>query len=153
VAIHPGLKEALWDYLQNRLPLKNQGKEPVFLTRQRNRISKQSLSRILKQYGSGLDKKVTPHVFRHTFATQLVAQGTDIITVRDLLGHEDINTTQRYAHANPSRSYAAIQNLRLPGLPKYSQNIPSANSWGEMGDHEEQEGENEDGSPTPPHKR
>lgn len=72
----------------------------VFLNRRGRKLSRVMIFTIIKQLceKAGISKKVSPHTFRHSFATHLVEGGADLIVVRDLLGHESITTTEVYTH-------------------------------------------------------
>jgi len=72
----------------------------LFVNRSGQRISSRTIQFIVKKYteGAGIQKKVTPHTLRHSFATHLVQNDAHIEVVRDLLGHSSLNTTQVYVH-------------------------------------------------------
>jgi len=68
-------------------------------------LTRRSIERIVKRYATiaGISKKVTPHVLRHMFATDLLSNGADIRSVQILLGHSNIATTQIYTHVTDQR--------------------------------------------------
>jgi site-specific recombinase XerD len=75
-----------------------QGQRILFLNKFGSPLSTQVTAIMIRGYAksAGLDKRVTAHVFRHTFATQLVRNGADITAVQKMLGHSDLKVTQIY---------------------------------------------------------
>ena len=65
----------------------------------------------------GLAKPATPHTLRHSFATRLLECGTDIRTVQDLLGHQDVATTQTYTHVMKKPEMGTRSPLDWGGSP------------------------------------
>ena len=72
----------------------------VFLNKNGTRVSARAVERLIDKYlkQSGIQKKVTPHILRHTFATHLLNSGADMRGIQELLGHASLSTTQRYTH-------------------------------------------------------
>jgi len=74
--------------------------EALFISTSNTRLTPRSVERIVKGYAikAGITRKVTPHVIRHSFATDLLENGADLRSVQALLGHQNIATTQVYTH-------------------------------------------------------
>jgi integrase/recombinase XerD len=85
---------------RNHLPVKKGNEDILFLNRRGSRLTRVMVFTIIRDLAerTGLKKTISPHTFRHSFATHLVEGGADLRAVQEMLGHESITTTEVYTH-------------------------------------------------------
>jgi len=88
------------DRIRPHMPLKKGNEDILFLNRRGSRLSRVMIFTIIRDLAqkAGIRKTVSPHTFRHSFATHLVEGGADLRAVQEMLGHESITTTEIYTH-------------------------------------------------------
>lgn len=86
----------------HQLNIKKESQDILFLNRRGAKLTRVMVFTIIKQLCStaGIKKSISPHTFRHSFATHLVEGGADLRAVQEMLGHESITTTEIYTHLN-----------------------------------------------------
>ena len=101
IPLYPAAVDALAVYMQNIRPkmIADIDEQALFVNMNGDRMSRQGFWKIVKSYQekAHIDKDITPHTLRHSFATHLLENGADLRSIQEMMGHSDISSTQVYA--------------------------------------------------------
>ena len=113
IPLYPAALRSLVDYLQEARPVLiiDPGQTSLFVNVSGTRMSRQGFWKILKFYQAkaGIEKEITPHTLRHSFAVHLLENGADLGSLQELMGHSDISSTQLYTHMVNQKIKAVYQ--------------------------------------------
>ncbi|MCC6545922.1 tyrosine-type recombinase/integrase [Candidatus Sumerlaeota bacterium] len=114
IPLNSSARELLRDWLVVRPTGKN-GCRALFLSGHRDRITKRMVQHLVKKAvkRNGLDRRISPHKLRHTFATTLYAEAVELRDIQELLGHASVVSTAVYTHTNVDKVRAAVNKLRM----------------------------------------
>lgn len=107
VPIYKMAVKSLSDYMETARPLMcpDANQKALFVNFSGQRLTRQGFWKIIKQYAKqiGIENKVTPHTLRHSFAVHLIENGADLHSIKEMLGHSDISSTQVYAQITKNK--------------------------------------------------
>ncbi|MDR1117467.1 MAG: site-specific tyrosine recombinase XerD [Oscillospiraceae bacterium] len=102
IPLYPAAVQAVSEYISSARSkmVSNANETALFVNLGGSRITRQGFWKIVKRYQelAKIDKQITPHTLRHSFATHLLENGADIRSIQEMLGHVDVSSTQLYAH-------------------------------------------------------
>ena len=125
VYLNEACADAINQYLPHRLRPHDRDKNALFISRNRNRISVQTVKWLVKKYvgQAGLNThKYSAHKLRHTAATLMYQNGVDVRVLKDVLGHENLNTTQIYTHVSNAQLENAMKQNPLADVEFHHNN-------------------------------